>query len=140
MPRHIAKLLVDYRVNGQWSLSSTLIANGASHARGNENNLHQPDGKFYVGSGRAAGFATVNLAARYEPGKCVQVTFRVNNLFDTHYVTGSQLGATGFDRNGNFQARPFGDNGAEGYALQSSTFYAPGAPRQFWIGLRYSMQ
>ena len=140
LPRHIAKLLVDYRVNAQWSLTTTVIASSSSYARGNENNAHQPDGKFYVGSGRAPGFATLNLAALYQPTKQLQVTLRVNNLFDTRYVTGSQLGATGLDGNGNFQTRPFGGNRNDGYAIQSSTFYAPGAPRQFWLGLRYALQ
>ena len=139
LPRHIAKLLLDYRINGQWSLSTIVIANSSSYARGNENNEHQPDGKFYLGSGRAPGFATFNLAAFYQPTKQLQVTLRVNNLLDARYVTGAQLGSTGFDSFGNFQARPFGGSQAAGYAIQSSTFYAPGAPRQFWIGLKYSL-
>jgi outer membrane receptor protein involved in Fe transport len=139
LPQHIAKLLVDYRVNSQWSLTTTVIANSSSYARGNENNAHLPDGKFYIGSGRVPGFATVNLAAQYQPTKSLQVTLRVNNLFDTRYATGAQLGANGFDSNGHFQARPFGGNAADGFAIQSSTFYAPGAPRQFWIGLKYSL-
>jgi outer membrane receptor protein involved in Fe transport len=139
LPQHIAKLLVDYRVNSQWSLTTTVIANSSSYARGNENNAHLPDGKFYIGSGRVPGFATFNLAAQYQPTKSLQVTLRVNNLFDTRYATGAQLGATGFDSNGHFQARPFGGNAADGFAIQSSTFYAPGAPRQFWIGLKYSL-
>ncbi len=139
LPRHIAKLLLDHRINAQWSLSSTVIANASSYARGNENNAHQADGKFYLGSGRSPGFATFNLAALYQPTAHMQITLRVNNLFDSRYVTGAQLGATGLDSNGNFQARPFGGSSANGYPLQNSTFYAPGAPRQFWIGLKYSL-
>ncbi len=139
VPRHIAKLSLDYRINVQWSLASTVTANGASVARGNENNAHLADGRFYLGSGRAAGFVTANLAVLFQPTSALQLTLRVNNLFDTRYVTGSQLGTTGFDSAGNFQTRPFGGNSTTGYALQRSTFYAPGAPRQFWIGLKYAL-
>ena len=34
------------------------------YARGNENNAHQPDGTYYLGPGRSAGYAVVNLGAR----------------------------------------------------------------------------
>ena len=53
---------------GKWGGSTASALNfdlgmvgvGSSYARGNENNLDQPDGVYYLGSGRAAGwqFAT----------------------------------------------------------------------------------
>ena len=139
LPRHIAKLSLDYRINAQWSLASTINAQSGSVARGNENNAHVPDGKFYLGSGRAAGFVTAHLSLMFQATSALQLTLRMNNVFDTRYVTGSQLSATGFDSAGNIQTRPFGGNSSTGYALQRSTFYAPGAPRQLWLGLRYSL-
>jgi outer membrane receptor protein involved in Fe transport len=139
LPQHSAKLSLDYRVNGQWSVSANATAHSKSMARGNENNGHVPDGKFYLGSGSAPGFATVNLSTVYQPSRSLQLTLRISNLFATRYVTAAQLAPTGLDSSGHFQTRPFGGNAADGYPLQSSTFYAPGAPRQFWLGLRYAL-
>jgi outer membrane receptor protein involved in Fe transport len=68
----------------------------------------------------------------------LQIFGQVNNLFDQHYETAAQLGPTGFDNNGNYIARPLGGSTATGYPIQQATFYAPGAPRLFWFGLRYS--
>lgn len=61
---------------------------------------------------------------------------QVNNVFDRRYATAAQLGATGFTSDGNFVARPFAAVGGK-YPLMHATFYAPGAPRSFWLGVRY---
>ena len=67
----------------------------------------------------------------------VQLLAQVNNVFDTQYSTAAQLGPTGFDANGNFAARSLGGSSAAGFPVQQSSFYAPGAPRLIWVGLRY---
>ena len=136
--RHIAKLFAEYAISAAWRISGNVIANGSSFARGNENNAHQPDGRFYLGSGRSAGFAVLNLAVLYKPFARLTLNARVNNLFDTKYSTGAQLGANPFTADGAFQARPFGVSAAAGYPLQHSTFYAPGAPRAFWVNMKYA--
>ena len=59
-------------------------------------------------------------------------------MVDGQYATAAQLGSTAFSSSGGFVARPFPATGGE-YPLVGSTFYAPGAPRSFWIGLRYSL-
>jgi outer membrane receptor protein involved in Fe transport len=61
---------------------------------------------------------------------------QINNLFDRQYSTASLLGPTGFDSNGNYVARAF----ANPDAIQRATFYAPGAPRTIWLGVRYSFE
>ena len=63
---------------------------------------------------------------------------QVNNLFDRHYATAAQLGSTAFSAGGSVVTRPFGQVGGD-YPQVGSTFYAPGAPRTFWVGLRYSL-
>mgnify|MGYP002138292660 FL=1 len=80
----------------------------------------------------------MNLGARYEVSRGVQLFGQINNLFDRQYATAAQLGSTAFSSSGGFVARPFPATGGE-YPLVGSTFYAPGAPRSFWIGLRYSL-
>ena len=80
----------------------------------------------------------MNLSARYTMTRNVQVFGQINNLFDREYASGAQLGSTAFSAAGGVVARPFGELGGE-YPQVGSTFYAPGAPRTAWIGVRYSL-
>ncbi len=138
IPRQLLKLSADYAVTSGFNINSNLVAMAGALARGNENNGHQPDGTTYLGAGRSAGYAIVNLGANYAVTPQLQLIGQINNVFDTRYNTAAQLGATGFDGSGNFVARPLGGSAAEGYPSQHSTFYAPGAPRLFWLGVRYA--
>lgn len=137
IPRQLFKLSVDYVVSPAFSLNGGIVATSTSIARGNENNGHQPDGVYYLGPGYSAGYVVANLGATLKLSPRWQLTATVNNLFDTRYNTAAQLGATGFDANGNYLARPFANNTD---ALRSSTFYAPGAPRLFALTLRYALR
>lgn len=138
IPRHLVKASADWKVLPAFALTADLIAVSGSYARGNENNSHQADGTYYMGSGRSGGYAVTNLGARYDVSRGVQLFGQINNLFDREYATGAQLGSTAFSSSGGVLARPFAPVGGE-YPLVGSTFYAPGAPRTFWVGLRYSL-
>lgn len=138
IPRHIVKLYGDYEFNPSWSFGADVTAVGGSFARGNENNLHRPDGVNYLGSGRSAGYAVLNLGANYRPARSWKLSLQVNNVFDRDYNTAAQLGATAFDANGNFRARPLPANTDGEFPLVNSTFYSPGAPRTVWITLRHT--
>lgn len=137
VPRHMLKLFADYALSPAFTLSASMVAMAGALARGNENNAHQPDGQFYRGPGRSAGYAVFNLGANYRLAPKLQLTLQLNNAFDTRYNSAAQLGSTGFDSSGNFVARPFGGSTADGFAVGQSTFYAPGAPRRISISLRY---
>lgn len=138
MPRQILKLFADYQVSRAWSVGADVLAVGSSFARGNENNQHQPDGVHYLGSGRNPGHAVLNLSADYRPAPKWAFFAQVNNVFDRKYSSAAQLGATAFDANGNFLARPFPADANGDRPLQNSTFYSPGAPRSLRVGLTYS--
>jgi outer membrane receptor protein involved in Fe transport len=112
-----------------------LVAISSSYARGNENNLHQADGTYYIGPGTSPGYAVVNLGARYLVHRRLDLFVRINNLFDRQYYTAAQLGSTGFTNTGNFIARPFPAVNGE-FPVQQATFFAPGAPRGAWGGIR----
>ena len=63
---------------------------------------------------------------------------QVTNVFDARYETAAQLRATGFTDTGAFIARPFSGPIVGGERpVRSATFYAPGAPRMIWAGVRY---
>ena len=135
IPRHIFKAYVDLHATSRFTVDLGVLALSGSFARGNENNLHQPDGVYYLGSGRSPGYAVANLGARYDVTKWLQFFGQINNLFDRQYFTAAQLGPTGFTNAGTFIARPFAAVNGE-FSVVHATFYAPGAPRGAWGGVR----
>ncbi|WP_428420983.1 TonB-dependent receptor [Methylibium sp.] len=137
VPRHILKLFTDVQVSESWSVGLDLTAIGSSLARGNENGQHQPDGVYYLGSGRNPGYAVLNLNTDYRPTAGLKLFAQVTNLLDRKYSSVAQLGATGFNDAGNFEARPFPADANGDRPVRHATFYAPGAPRTFWVGVRY---
>jgi outer membrane receptor protein involved in Fe transport len=138
IPRHILKLNADYAVTSRLTLGLNVLALSGVTARGNENGEHQSDGLYYLGPGKTAGYVVFNLGGSYKPSQRLEYLVQVNNLFDKRYATAAQLGPTGFDANGNFLARPFPASSGE-FPVQHATFYAPGAPRLIWAGLRYAL-
>lgn len=135
-PRHMVKAYADLQVTSKFLLNLGVVGISSSFARGNENNQHKPDGRYYLGEGTSPGYAVANLGARYQIHSRVQLFVQVNNLFNRRYYSGAQLGPTGFTAAGNFIARPFPAINGE-FPLQGVTFYAPGAPRGAWTGLRF---
>lgn len=138
VPRQQLKVFAELPLGAQFSVGADVTAMSNSYARGNENNAHQADGSHYLGAGASTGYAVLNLNADWKPTPAVTVFVQVNNLLDHRYSTAAQLGATAFDANGNFVARPLPANGNGDWPLVSSTFYAPGAPRSVYLGLRYA--
>jgi outer membrane receptor protein involved in Fe transport len=135
IPRHMLKAFGDVQVTAKLAVDVNLIAQSGVYARGNENNLSEPDGVYYLGAGTTSAFGVVNLGARYQLTRRVQLLAQVNNVFDTHYYTAAQLGPTGFTSAGNFIARPLPAINGE-FPLVQAAFFAPGAPTTYWIGTR----
>jgi outer membrane receptor protein involved in Fe transport len=134
-PRHMFKSYADLRATKQWNVDLSLNALSGALARGNENNLHQADGVYYLGPGRTGGYSVINLGTRYQLQKHVELFAQVNNLLNHRYYTAAQLGATGITPQGTYLARPLpAVNG--NYPLINSTFLAPGAPIGAWAGIR----
>ena len=138
VPRQQLKLFADLKLGAAWSLNADLTAMAGALARGNENGAHQADGIHYLGPGRSAGYAVLNLGGDWRPLRGLTLFAQVNNLLDRRFDTAAQLGATGFDAQGHFVARPFVANAQGDHPLLRSTFYAPGAPRSYGLGVRYA--
>jgi len=135
IPQHMFKAFAEVQITRQLGIDVNLISAGGSFARGNENNLHEPDGTYYLGEGRADGYGIVNVGGRYAVTTHVQLIAQVNNLFDTKYATGAQLGPAGFTTAGTFIARPLPAINGE-FPVRHTTFLAAGAPRRAWFGAR----
>ncbi len=138
VPRHLLKLFAQTPLGAAFSIGADVMAVGSAYARGNENNAHAADGVYTLGSGSSAKYAVLNLRGDWRPMAGLSVFLQVNNALDRAYNTAAQLGATGFDANGNFVARPFAANANGDRPLRGSTFFAPGAPRSFQLGVKYT--
>jgi outer membrane receptor protein involved in Fe transport len=138
IPRHSLKLLAEYG-NSQWAVGGTLAAFSSQFVQGNENNQHSVGAstdsfgntRAFEGSGKAPGYGVINLYARYEFAPGWQVFGRLNNLFDKKYFTAGALAENPFNAAGVFQTNSD--------AWIKETFFAPGAPRAVWVGVRYAM-
>jgi outer membrane receptor protein involved in Fe transport len=127
IPQHLLKTYADYQATSKLSIDLDFNAVTTSYARGNENNLSNADGAWYLGPGTSPGYGVVNVGAHYRAAKRMQVFVQINNLLDHRYYTAAQLGPTAFTSTGAFIARPLPPVGGE-CPLVHATFYAPGAP------------
>jgi outer membrane receptor protein involved in Fe transport len=134
-PRHVLKASSTIQATSRLSLQVNVFGASSAFARGNENNLHAPDGQTYFGPGSSPGYGVANLGAIYRLTPRLQFFAQVNNLFNRRFYTAAQLGSTGFTPAGDFVARPLPPVDGE-YPLPGVTFLAPGAPRGAWAGLR----
>ena len=123
LPQHVLKLRFDYAWNDAWSIGASVNATSSLHARGDENNqdVH----------GKIPGFAVVNIDARYQLGKDLELFARINNLFDRRYANFGVVGENFFTG----PNRTFGP--AAGVDPTIEQFRSPGVPRGAWVGLRY---
>jgi outer membrane receptor protein involved in Fe transport len=136
IPQSIFKAYAEYEPTRKISIDLDFEAVGRSFARGNENNLDQPDGQYYLGPGFSPGYGVLSLDAHYQVQKRVQLFLQIDNLLNHRYYTAAQLAPTPFDNAGHFVAQPFPAlNG--GFPIRTSTFFAPGAPIGAWGGIRF---
>jgi outer membrane receptor protein involved in Fe transport len=139
-PRQLLRGYAEWSPTPTLSFDADLQYVSSSFARGNENNAHAPDGVYYLGPGSTPGYSVVNLGAHFRPTTHVLVFAELTNLLDRKYYTASQLAATGFTASGTFIARPFAAPLIDGERpLVYATFYAPGAPRMLWLGVRVGL-
>ncbi|HWB86354.1 MAG TPA: TonB-dependent receptor [Bryobacteraceae bacterium] len=135
IPQHMLKAYATLQATRKLSADLDFIAVSTSYARGNENNMSQPDGVYYLGPGTSPGYGVVNVGARYQATRRVQLFVQINNLLNHRYYTAAQLGPTGFTARGAFIARPLPAIDGD-FPVVHATFYAPGAPIGAWAGVR----
>ena len=142
IPQHLMKLFADYHPVKQLSVNADFNLISASYVRGNENNLHKPDGVYYLGKGQSPGYGVVNVGSRYTFSSHLELFAQINNLLNRHYYTAGQLASTPYDSAGNFTPRPFGSiqfDGGTDYPTRNTTFLSPGAPITVFGGLKFTL-
>ena len=122
IPAHSVKLRADYDLTETVSLGGNAMYFSSQYARGDENNQDA--------NGKVPGYFLVNLDARYQYNKQLSFFGRIDNVFDKDYETLGVLGENFFNGPG----RTFDASNVTGEQFRSA-----GAPRAFWIGVRYAM-
>jgi outer membrane receptor protein involved in Fe transport len=140
IPRRLLHAYAEWASTPRLSLDADLVHAGGAYARGNENNGHAPDGLYYLGPGATPGYTVLGLGATFKATIHVLAFAKVTNLLDREYYTAAQLGTTGFTQTGAVASRPFAEPVIGGERpLLHTTFFAPGAPRMLWLGVRMDL-
>ncbi len=109
IPRHMLKAFADLAGHVE-ALARRRRAGvrPGSFARGNENNLHEPDGVYYLGPGKTPGYAVVNLGRGLSgPAAAAACSRRSTTCSTARYYTARSSAPTGSPTTGTFIARPF---------------------------------
>ena len=121
IPAHTVKLQLDYAATAKWQVGANVTWRGSIYAQGDENNQDV--------NGKIAGYVLVDLDTSYQISKQLQVFASVTNLLDKRYASFGTLGENFFN----------GPNHTfDGANPINEQFVGPGAPRGFWVGLRYA--
>jgi outer membrane receptor protein involved in Fe transport len=133
LPEHFFKFAAMYRVTPQIRVGGDVQVYGSQVVAGNETKNSPAvqaggDAEDASGVNKLAGYGIFNLNANYEYIKGLNFFVRVNNVFDKKYASYATLGYNMF---------PGGQLVQPGSEAEGSVFYAPGAPRAVFGGVRY---
>jgi outer membrane receptor for Fe3+-dicitrate len=127
MPKHMAKLSADWRLNPAWSVGADAQLLSRRTTAGNE------DGGFENDEDETAdfslpGYGVLNLRASWRPAgvRGLEIGLKINNVLDRRYHSYGALAETLFTPQGAY-------SGDERNAL----FAAPGAPRALSVTVRW---
>lgn len=165
IPLHALNASVGWKWGDAFQLRMGMQARSATFVRGNENNLHQPEGtdketglyyctgtgciegmtqmqvrpgRAFTNRGKLPGYALFSLDASARLAEGWKAFVQVSNLFDRRFDTAGRLGVNPFS------AGPFGAIGPSGWNYnsaewQNTTYVSPGAPRGIWLGVEYEL-
>ena len=127
LPKHTIRMGADWRVQPKLVVGANVLATSSLVTQGNEDGL--------IGDGervnaKVKGYAIMNLHANYEASKGLDYFIRINNVFDTRFETYGLMALNMFDQFGNQYGSPTAPPTV-------SRFVAPGAPRNFMVGVSY---
>jgi iron complex outermembrane recepter protein len=120
IPANTVKLRLDYQALPQWNIGTNLVYRSNIFARGDEDNQDI--------NGTLAGYFLINLDTTYNVTKHFQVFGSIQNLLNKRYATFAVLGQNFF----NGPNHTFSPDD-----VTNEQFLGLGAPRGFWVGMRY---
>lgn len=125
LPRHQMKAHVAWAPAPGWWLGADLQAVSQRTSAGNEDGRFDDD-EAETADFAVAGYALLNLQARWQPTKDIELFVGIDNVFNRRAASFGALAETLFDADGAYR-------GEEADAL----FIAPIAPRSLNLGLRW---
>jgi outer membrane receptor protein involved in Fe transport len=120
IPALVAKLRLDYRPHERTRFGVGLVGDGASYARGDENNADR--------HGRLPGYVVLNLDGSWQLTATLELYVRIDNALDRAYANFALLSHDYFAGPG---------HGFDGTSPPAEQFRGLGTPRAVWLGLRY---
>ena len=138
VPPHMLKVYADVQATSALSLDFDLIAVSSSYARGNENNLHEPDDTYYLGPGSAPALWRPELRSHLSAQALAAAARADQQPLRPPLLHGRAARAHWhLQAPGRSSRRPFPAVNGE-FPVRQATFYAPGAPLKMWIGTRFT--
>lgn len=134
LPRHTAKLALDWDPHAQWTFGAELHAVSSLVTNGNEDGLTEDpeEGEAPARADwRIPGHGLLTLRVSYRPAPTWELYARVSNVLDRRYETFGAVAPDLFPHGR--LIRPHDEPGDAAHAR----FVAPGAPRTVVAGLRY---
>lgn len=131
LPAHTLRLNADWRVVPKLVVGGSMLATSSITTQGNEDGrIGAEADESVAANAKVKGYLLLNLHANYEAAKGLDYFARVNNVLDTRFETYGLMAMSMFNADGSRIGDPsVGPN--------VSRFVAPGAPRNFMVGLRY---
>ncbi|SEA31232.1 TonB-dependent receptor [Paraburkholderia sartisoli] len=121
IPANTVKLRVDYSPFAKWNIGTNLSYRGSIFARGDEDNQDV--------NGKIPGYFLIDLDTTYNVTKQLQIFGSIKNLLNKKYSTFGIVGENFFN----------GPNHTfDGANPVNEQFLGLGAPRGFWVGMRYA--
>lgn len=125
LPRHSAKLALDWRATPAFSLGADWQLLGSRGVMGNEDGRLDDDDAAGSHPLKVAGHGLVNLRAAWQVRPGVELLARVSNALDRRHESYGALASTVFNAQGAYTG-----------SARDALFVAPGTPRSLFIGLR----
>jgi iron complex outermembrane recepter protein len=132
IPRHTARLRLEYSKDRRFDLGGSLIVSSGVFLHGDENNANVADGRTVIGSGTLPGYFVVNLDGTWHASRTLDVFMRINNVLDKRYATAGFLTSNAFNPDGSFRPNP-GD-------WTNENLVSPAAPLGVWVGVRVHLE
>ncbi|CAG4891968.1 TonB-dependent receptor [Paraburkholderia gardini] len=121
IPANTIKLRIDYSPFAKWNIGTNLSYRGSIFARGDEDNQDV--------NGKIPGYFLIDLDTTYNVTKQLQIFGSIKNLLNKKYSTFGIVGENFFN----------GPNHTfDGANPVNEQFLGLGAPRGFWVGMRYA--
>ncbi len=122
VPSNIFTFASEYRITDAWSFGGNVRTYSSQYAVGDENNQD--------GHGTVPGYVILDLDVHYRPTRALSFFAEISNVFDRRYFISGGLSNNVFDT----PNRLINISGPG----TSTLFVAPGAPRGYFVGFRYS--